>query len=172
MTRKRWEAVVSFLVGLAGAAIVLLGDQTGSWLWVWHYLRWVSWPLRIGMAAVIVAVSLPAVQALLLRAWRRRPATGWPAWPLIPLSGALFWLLREKTYRGDGLLKLELLTTKTLQSDPYIWKEPLDSLVAYTLTRWLRPLSLGPEVTIAAVSVAAGMIYVAAILDLPAGTWI
>ena len=164
MTRKRSETVGAFLVGLAGAAIVLLGDQMGPWLWVWHYLRWVSWPLRIGMAAVIIAVSIPAVQVLLRRAWRRRP-TRWPAWPLIPLSGALFWLLREKTYRGDGLLKLELLTTKRLQTDPYIWKEPLDSLVGYTLTRWLRPFNLGPEVVIAAVSVAAGMIYVAAVLD-------
>ena len=67
LTHKRSETAVAFLVGLAGAAIVLLGDQTGSWLWVWHYLRWVSWPLRIGMAAVIIAVSMPAVQALCSR---------------------------------------------------------------------------------------------------------
>ena len=155
---------MSFLVGLAGAAIILFGDRAGAWLWAWHYLRWVNRPVRIGMALAIVAVSLPAVQALLVRAWRRRPV-GLPAWPLIPLSGVLFWLLREKTYRGDGLLKLELLANKTLQTDPYVWKEPLDSLVAYTLTWWLRPLALGPEVAIAAVSVVAGMIYVAAILD-------
>ena len=164
LSHKRLGTVVSLLAGLAGAAIVLFGDRAGAWLWVWDYLRWVSWPLRIGMAAAILAVSLPAVQAFLVRAWRRRPA-GLPAWPLIPLSGLLFWLLREKTYRGDGLLKLDLLATKTLQTDPYVWKEPLDALVAYTLTRWLRPLALGPEVAIAMVSVAAGMIYVAAVLD-------
>ena len=157
-------AVASVLAGLAGAAIVLLGDRVGAWLWAWHYLRWVSWPLRIGMALAIVAVSLPVVQAWLVRAWRRQPH-GVPVWPLIPLSGALFWLLREKTYRGDGLLKLDLLATKTLQTDPYVWKEPLDSLIAYTVTRWLRPLNLAPEMAIAAVSVVAGMIYVAAILD-------
>ena len=81
------------------------------------------------------------------------------------MSGALFWLLREKTFRGDGLLKLDLLATKTLQTDPYVWKEPLDALVAYTLTSWLRPLNVMPEAAIAAVSVAAGMIYVGAILD-------
>ena len=63
------------------------------------------------LALAIVAVSLPAAQAFLVRAWRRRPA-GLPAWPLIPLSGVLFWLLREKTYRGDGLLKLELFATQ------------------------------------------------------------
>ncbi len=167
LTRKRSEAVVSLLAGVAGAAIVLWGDQAGAWLWVWHYLRWVSWPVRCGLALAILAVSLPAAQALLVRAWDRRPGRqlGWPAWPLIPLSGALFWLLREKTYRGDGLLKLQLFATKNLQSDPYVWKEPLDSLVAYTLTRWVRPLGLGAEVTIAAVSVVAGMIYVAAILS-------
>ena len=99
------------------------------------------------MAAIIVVVSVPGVQTLLIRAWRRRPGRqpGWPAWPLIPLSGALFWLLREKTYRGDGLLKLQLFATETLQSDPYVWKEPLDALVAYTLTQWARPLGLGPR---------------------------
>jgi hypothetical protein len=164
LTRKRSETVVAFLVGLACAAIVLLGDQAGARLWVWDYLRWVSWPVRFGLALAIVVVSLPAPQTWLARAWRRRPA--WlPAWPLIPLSGILFWLLREKTYRGDGLLKLQLLSTKTLQTDPYVWKEPLDALVGYTLTNWLRPLGLGPDVAIAVLSVAAGMIYVAAILE-------
>ena len=162
--RKRLEAAGSFLVGLAGAAIVLLGDQAGARLWVWHYLQWVSWPVRIGLALAILAVALPVAQALLARAWRQRPAR-LPAWPLIPLSGVLFWLLREKTYRGDGLLKLQLFATKTLQTDPYVWKEPLDSLVAYNLVKWVRPFGLGPEVAIAAVSVVAGMIYVAAILD-------
>ena len=80
LTRKRSETVGAFLAGLAGAAIVLLGDQTGPWLWVWHYLRWVSWPLRIGLAVVIVAVSIPAVQALL--ASRLAP----PADPLAGLA--------------------------------------------------------------------------------------
>ena len=30
LTRKRWEAVFSLLVGLASAAIVLLGDQAAA----------------------------------------------------------------------------------------------------------------------------------------------
>ena len=164
LSQRRLGAAVSFLAGLAGAAIVLFGDQAGAWLWVWDYLRWVSWPVRFGLALAILAASLPAVQRLLSRAWEHRPAR-LPVWPLIPLSGALFWLLREKTFRGDGLLKLDLLATKTLQTDPYVWKEPLDALVAYTLTSWLRPLNVMPEAAIAAVSVAAGMIYVGAILD-------
>ena len=164
VSHRRLGAAVSLLVGLAGAAIVLLGDQAGAWLWVWDYLRWVSWPVRIGLALAILAISLPAVQATLMRAWRCRPA-GLPAWPLIPLSGLLFWLLRENTYRGDALLKLQLLSEKTLQTDPYVWKEPLDALAGYTLTRGLRPLSLGPDAAVAMLSVAAGMIYVAATLE-------
>jgi len=71
LTRKRSEAAFSLLVGLASAAIVLWGDQAGARLWVWHYLRWVSWPVRCGLALAILAVSLPAVQALLIRAWER-----------------------------------------------------------------------------------------------------
>ena len=71
---KRLEAAVSFLVGLAGAAIVLFGDQAGAWLWVWDYLRWVSWPVRIGLALAIVAVSLPASK----RCWPAPGAAGRP----------------------------------------------------------------------------------------------
>jgi len=164
LTRKRWETLFSLLAGAAGAAIVLFGDRTGARLWVWHYLRWVSWPVRCGLAAAVLAASVPAVQTLTIRAWNRRPA-GLPVWPLVPLSGAVFWLLREKTYRGDGLLKLQMLSGKTLQTDPYVWKEPLDSLVAYALTKWARPFGLAPEAAIAAVSVVAGMIYVTAILE-------
>jgi len=164
LTRKRSETVVAFLVGLAGAVIVLFGDQAGARLWVWDYLRWVSWPARLVLALAIVVVSLPAPQTWLARAWRHRPAS-LPAWLLIPLSGVLFWLLREKTYRGDALLKLQLFSTKTLQTDPYVWKEPLDALAGYTLTNWLRPLGLGPDVAIAALSVIAGMLYVAAVLE-------
>ena len=164
LSRRRLGTAVSILAGLTGAVIVLLGDRAGSILWVWDYLRWISWPVRLGLALAIVVVSLPAPQTWLARAWRRRPA--WlPAWPLIPLSGVIFWLLREKTYRGDALLKLQLFSTKTLQTDPYVWKEPLDALAGYTLTNWLRPLGLGPDVAIAVLSVAAGMIYVTAILE-------
>ena len=164
LSQKRLGTAVSLVVGLGGAAIVLFGDRAGAWLWVWDYLHWVSWPVRFGLALAIVVVSLPAPQTWLARAWRRRPA-GLPAWPLIPLSGVLFWLLREKTYRGDALLKLQLFATKTLQTDPYVWKEPLDALAGYTLTNWLRPMGLGPDVAIAVLSVVAGMIYVAAILE-------
>ena len=164
LSQKRLGAAVSFLAGLAGAAIVLFGDQAGARLWVWDYLRWVSWPVRFGLALAIVVVSLPAVQGLLSRAWEHRP-TRLPAWPLIPLCGVIFWLAREKTYRGDALLKLQLFSTKTLQTDPYVWKEPLDALAGYTLTNWLRPLGLKPDMAIAVLSVVAGMIYVAAVLE-------
>ncbi len=50
-----------------------------------------------------------------------------------PDRGALFWVLRERTYRGDGLTKLQLLGSHTVQTDPYVWKEPLDALAAYAV---------------------------------------
>jgi hypothetical protein len=87
-----------------------------------------------------------------------------PVWPLVPLAGLLFWLFRERTLSGDALLKLILLNERSVRTDPYVWKEPLDALFAHTAVDLLRPLGLTAGDSVALLSVLAGMVYVAAAL--------
>lgn len=151
-----WPALI---VGLAGAALVLLGDRGGDLLWAWRSLRFVSGPLRILLALAILALALPPVPAWIGRALR--PLLRWPAW-LLPLTGGvLFWVLRERTCRGDGLTKLALLGRHTVQNDPYVWKEPLGALAEYAAAGALRRLGASPDVAVALLSVLAGGVLLA-----------
>jgi hypothetical protein len=160
------EKIIIWLYTLLCASLLA---SAGGWvwgnhaLWAFSFLLFVPTWLRVLGALVIVGATIydlrftiydVQVPALLGRIGL--------IWPLV--AGVLFWLLRERTYYGDALLKLELLNTQTLQSDPYVWKEPLDSLLAYTVTGWLRSIQQPPEVAIALLSVLAGMVYVAAVL--------
>jgi len=152
------------LAGLVGALILLTGDWWArAGLWAFDFLRYIGWPWRIVMAVLVFSTGIPSVYALVAQLWQRRPAL--PGWPLMPFGALLFWLLREQTWRGDALLKVHLLETQTLAGDPYVWKEPLDAFLAYMLTGLLRPMRLGPEVAVAALSVMAGVIYIIAILE-------
>lgn len=151
-------------VGFIGAIILLSADRWPGW-WAFQFLGHVPPPLRALLAALVLAVGLRPVQITLthLRLARVLDRLGW--W-LVPVAGVGFWLLREQTFRGDALLKLQLLDTQTLQADPYIWKEPLDSFLTYTFTGWLRPLAIGADFVVAGLSVAAGVGYVAVVLML------
>ncbi len=54
-----------------------------------------------------------------------------PLWLALLLALVGFWLLRENTWHGDALYKVALLESTPLRDNPYIWKEPLDSLLEY-----------------------------------------
>ena len=54
------------------------------------------------------------------------------------------------------------MATQPLQSNPYVWKEPLDSLLEYAVSGLVRPFGLGPDTAIALMSVAAGGVFVLA----------
>lgn len=155
----------------------LLLVLAGGWaverplLWAFSFLLFVPLWLRLLAAGLLILAAL----SLILRPPARwSVAAGWarlraevrviPTFVWSLLAGLLFWLGREQTWSGDALLKLELLRTHSLQSDPYIWKEPLDSLLAYTVTGWLRAFGQPPEMAIALLSIGAGCAYVAAVL--------
>ncbi len=108
-----------FLIGPAGAAIVMLGDQAGGRLWAWRDLSFVGWPLRALPALAIIAVAFPPVQAWLRRllclVLRR------PAWLLLLTGGVLFWVLGARVRRGDGLHKPALLSSHARQIDLRTW---------------------------------------------------
>ncbi len=78
---------------------------------------------------------------------------------LLSAAGLLFWFFRERTLHGDGPGKVFLHTTATLQTDPYVWKEPLDSLLAYTLSGFFKNWGMPPENAIALWSVLAGVLF-------------
>src|SRR5262249_49755095 len=61
-------------------------------------------------------------------------------------------------------LKLRLMSMQSFQTDPYVWKEPLDSFFEHTLASLFTRLGQPPELAIALLSVIAGIVYVKAIL--------
>ncbi len=161
--------IVLALVALFGAAMMV---TAGGWLlgwreiWAFSYLiflpTWLRWLLG-GVMLAGAAGMLWGDEAHIRFASRRIAALAISCWVLIPLWGALLWLLRERTWYGDALLKLELLSAKTLRTDPFVWKEPLDSAIAHTLSDVMAHIDWSPEMTVALVSVVAGMVYLAAI---------
>ena len=154
-------AVITLACALLGAGLLV---TAGGWslgvhaLWSFSFLIFVPWPLRLGLGLGVLIAAL----------WHFAPVARRHCapfrWLLLPAAGLLFWFLREHTLHGDGEYKLKLLATQTLQSDPYVWKEPLDSLVAYSATALLRPFQIAPAVVEALLSVLAGLLYVAAVL--------
>ena len=152
-------------VGLLGALLLLSsgGRALGfDGLWAFGFLDYVNPALRLLLAVLVLAATLPPAQRLVARLGQLRVNPR--PWLLIPAAGLAFWLFRERTFYGDALLKLELLRTHTLQTDPYVWKEPLDALLGYSAAALARSFGQPPEVAIAGLSVLAGMVYVAAAL--------
>jgi hypothetical protein len=133
-------------------------------LWALEYWRYVPIPIRL-LSMVLFGLALAGTIGVLpyshapTRAWL---PSRWRHWLVVPLCGLFFWLLRERTHSGDGLLKLILLEQKGLRTDPYVWKEPLDAFAAYTTYDLLRPLGYSAAETMGLLSILAGMIYVAA----------
>lgn len=165
---RPWAAL-PVVVALVGAALLVTAGgavwSSDSW-WAFAFLTFVPPALRWAAGVLIVAAATPFAYGR----WQRH-AVGiedrllrWapPLWLAILVAMAIFWLFREQTWHGDALYKVTLLESTPLQANPYIWKEPLDSLLEYGLTAVLRPLGAGPEVAIALMSVLAGGVFVAA----------
>ncbi len=161
------DKLIGILYGIIGAGLLA---TAGGWalgiekLWAFSFLIFVPLPVRLLLGLGVLIAGLWAF----MPRWRTIhfafPIPQSWRWLWLPVAALLFWWLRERTLYGDGQFKLELLATHKLTSDPYIWKEPLDSLVAYTVTGWLRSIGSSPAVAEALMSVAAGVLYVAAVL--------
>lgn len=177
---KHW---LPLLFSSLGALLLI---TAGGWtlgyqpLWAFSFLLYVPLPLRLLLGSLVILATLPLLVPWLLVPWLLVPApsvgmpVGRSASPLanyqitfsLTLAGLLFWFGREQSYHGDALLKLQLLATQSLRTDPYIWKEPLDSLGAYTLTAFVQHWQGSPATAVALLSVLAGVVYVAAVIGL------
>lgn len=163
------SALPPVLVGLACAALlVTAGGRTFGFYewWAFAFLEFVPVGLRWAAGALVVAAATPFAyaqwrrhEAQLTRALERVAISLWPVTPLLMLA---FWLFRERTPHGDALYKLDLLTHTPLNENPYVWKEPLNSLVEYGMTAAVQPLGWGPEEAVALASVLAGGVFVVA----------
>ncbi len=175
------------IAGLGAWILVTAGGRTLGIqaLWPFHYLVYVPWELRLVLAAGVLAAPLLAPRYIPPHprtAGRKEPgATPLPkplqtlpeaigalrgrptAWILrlggMLLAGALFWIFRERTWYGDALLKVHLLERTDLGQDPYVWKEPLDALLEHTLSGLAMAWGASPAEAVAAISVAAGLLY-------------
>ncbi len=174
--RLGWPSYLLFtFITVAGAILLITGagwtlDYRG--VWAFSHLAYVPATVRWGMGVFVVLSGIVTARHVAQPAarerWSRYASLLWrvPRWATLAALGALFWLLRERTFHGDALLKLHLLSAETLQTDPYVWKEPLDSLLAYSSTRLFDAFGLSPETAIACLSVAAGILYAASTLRL------
>ncbi|MCX6044608.1 MAG: hypothetical protein NT075_05800 [Chloroflexi bacterium] len=165
------DKLSGIVCGIIGAGLLA---TAGGWafglrgLWAFSFLIFAPLPFRLLLGlGVLLAGLWPLIllgRTMYFTSSISSSSIPYPwRWLWLPVAALLFWLLRERTLYGDGQFKLELLATQTLTSDPYIWKEPLDSLVAYTLTGWLRAMGSSPLVAEALMSVTAGVIYLAAV---------
>ncbi|HID63447.1 MAG TPA: hypothetical protein EYP49_12020 [Anaerolineae bacterium] len=158
------------LIGLVAALLLV---TAGGWslgardVWAFSYLVFVPVGVRIVLGLLAISSAL-----LVIGRGRRFEATleagrvKIPLWVWLLLGGLIFWLFRERTWHGDALLKLEYLSNESLRTDPYIWKEPLDSLSAYSLTALYASLGLPPEFAVATLSVLAGIAYLWAVITM------
>ena len=165
MTNRLHPSVIvaAFLALTLGVLMLWIGGQTGmsTDFWAFSHLRYV--PIWLRYLAVALLLVTPFVSAM----GSGRSSEGWPPlllrvplWPIALLSGILFGLLREQTYHGDALLKLELLATESLATDPYVWKEPLDAFLAHTTSSLVVSIGQPPETAVALLSILAGVLFV------------
>lgn len=169
---NRW---LPLLLSSLGA---LLFMTAGGWtfgyqpLWAFSFLIYVPLPIRLSLGGLVILAALLVPR---LNVGMQQPESSQrAAAPLLSRQtffylifvGLLFWFGREQTYHGDALLKLHLLATQSLRTDPYIWKEPLDSFSAYSLTAFVQRWQGSPATAVALLSVLAGVVYVAAIISL------
>lgn len=158
------RGILGLGMGVLVALLLVWGGQPGDCQSSWALCFLQPWPqlLRWSLALLALLISwLPFSPWLRRLEWRKRSSLRF-----LPVGLGLvllFWLLGERTPYGDALYKLYLLNTQSIQTDPYIWKEPLDSLFAYQTTAWLRAINQPPETTIALLSVCAGAAFLWAI---------
>ncbi|MCS6828446.1 MAG: hypothetical protein NZ553_17660 [Caldilinea sp.] len=162
-------ALPPVLMGLACATLLITaGGRTFGFYewWAFAFLEFVPVGLRWAAGALVAVTATPFAYAQ----WRRRKAqlvrslelVAVPLWPATPLLMLVFWIFRERTPHGDALYKLDLLTHTPIAQNPYVWKEPLNSLVEYGMTAAVQPLGWGPEEAIALAGVFAGGVFVVA----------
>lgn len=148
--------------------LITAGGQTIGYdkFWAFSHLLYVATWLRWTLLLALLTVATFSSSRLLQTGWHHIVTVFCrvPDWLLIVFAGLGFWLLRERTHHGDAMLKLHLLSTETLQTDPYIWKEPLDSLIAYTLVSFLRMFGQSPIEAITLSSIFAGVVYIAVVI--------
>lgn len=158
---ERPIALAPVVVALVGAALLITagGAAFGAtgW-WAFGFLTYVPLGLRWAAGAIIVLASVPFAYGW----WRLLGKIAIPWWAALPVALAAFWIFREQTWHGDALYKVDLLATQPLQANPYVWKEPLDSLLEYAVSGLVQPVGLGPDVAIALMSVVAGGVFVLA----------
>ncbi len=145
------ESTAAGAVGVCIHPTTSLSHFAWAWRWRW-YCPALSWRLsdRNGAALAVCQSSARATV------------------PAVLFAGVMFWLFREHTHYGDAVQKLQLLSTRTVQTDPFVWKEPLDSLLTYEFVRLLRPWGLEPEIAVAVLSVLSGMVYVSVAIRIAA----
>ena len=170
---RRPSGLAPLLVAVVAAALLITAGGVPWGVhggWAFSFLAYVPLTVRWLAGALIVLSSVPFAYGW----WRSLRRLRIPGWVAVPGALMTFWLLRERTWHGDALYKVELLTTHTLQNNPYVWKEPLNSLLEYGVSGLLRPLGAGPDLAIALISVAAGGGFVlatgAVVSWLPGGT--
>lgn len=129
-------------------------------LWAFAHLSLIPIVWRTLLA---FGLLVPPLGELLARNWRTPLRVGFPSLNVTLLGTALlFWLGREKSISGDGLLKLTLIEEGRLIHDPYLWKEPLDTILAYAVSGMTSQLGLGVEIGIPLLSILAGVIFTGA----------
>ena len=165
---NRW---LPLLLSSLGALLLI---TAGGWsfgyqpLWAFSFLLYVPLPLRLLLGGLLLlSTLLVPTQSVGMKAERSAsPLASYQTILYLILATLLFWFWREQTYHGDALLKLQLLATQSLRTDPYIWKEPLDSFSVYTLVAFVQRWQGSPATAIALLSVLAGVVYVAAVIGL------
>lgn len=177
LSRKAIYLLQALLPGLIAMGGALIWITAGGWTlgmregWAFNYLIHVPLMLRLGMALLLVSAwGLPVAK---WRGWTFSAARFWSprtVWVGLAFALGLFWFLREQTWHGDARYKVQLLTDVPLPANPYVWKEPLNSLLEYGLTAWLAGWQQPPEVAVALLSVLAGGVYVTAAGG--AATWL
>lgn len=186
----RWLDWLPPALGLLGAGVFI---TAGGWLlglrdgWAFTFLIYVPPAVRWGAAGLLVAAGLPWFwsrlalrhadpESIPLSPHNAAARVGgpfvpqgdgggrraWRAW-LLPLAALLFWLARERTWYGDAAYKLALLAEGTPQTNPYIWKEPLNSLLEYIVAALALAAGATIEDGIALLSIAAGVVYLVAV---------
>lgn len=165
---KQW---LPFLFSSLSALLLI---TAGGWtlgyqpFWAFSFLIYVPLPLRLllGGLVILAALLVPTFSVGTQAGRSASPLPSHQALFYLLLAALLFWCGREQSYHGDALLKLQLLATQSLRTDPYIWKEPLDSFSAYTLTAFVQRWQGSPATAVALLSVLAGVFYVAAVISL------
>lgn len=162
-----WVSIPRGVTSLSTAAVLLTligwASTVPHW-WAFSFLELLPGWLRLAGTGTILALAYmwPTLQD-----WSRDWGGGrnWRAQSgVLLLAGSAFAVFREQTPHGDALYKLHLLENTPIAANPYIWKEPLDSLLQYALAGLAQSLGYPAAAGIAALSVLSGLVFVGALM--------